>query len=50
MAGAIKPTVEPEIAVLMGEDSHGPFRSMAEALAYIDSFVPAIDVVDSRFE
>jgi 2-oxo-3-hexenedioate decarboxylase len=45
----IQPRVEPEIAFVLGYDLAGP-TTIATVLAATDRIVPALDVLDSRFE
>lgn len=46
----IHPKVEPEIAVILGDDLAGPGVTEAAALRAIRWIVPALDVIDSRYE
>jgi len=46
----IHPRVEPEIAVVMGEDLEGPDVTPAQALAALRWVLPALEVIDSRYK
>jgi 2-oxo-3-hexenedioate decarboxylase len=46
----IHPRVEPEIAFVTSRDLHGPGCTIAHALAAVDFVVPAVEVIDSRYE
>ena len=46
----IHPRVEPEIAVVMGEDLEGPDVTPAQALAAVRWVLPALEVIDSRYK
>jgi len=48
-ADLIEPRVEPEIAFVLGRDLAGP-TTIAHVLAATERVVPALDVLDSRFE
>jgi 2-oxo-3-hexenedioate decarboxylase len=50
VADLIHPRVEAEIAVVMRRGLQGPSCTLADALAAIDFAVPAIEVIDSRYE
>jgi len=49
VADLIQPRVEPEIAFVLGRDLAGP-TTIAHVLAATERVVPALDVLDSRFE
>jgi 2-oxo-3-hexenedioate decarboxylase len=49
VADLIQPRVEPEIAFVLGTDLSGP-TTVAHVLAATERVVPALDVLDSRFE
>ncbi len=46
----IHPRVEPELAVLLGEDIDGVSANVASVQAAIAGVLPALEVLDSRFE
>lgn len=46
----IHPRVEPEIAFVLGEPLEGPDVRVADVLAATRYLVPALDVIDSRYE
>jgi 2-oxo-3-hexenedioate decarboxylase len=46
----IHPRVEPEIALVTGRDLRGPGCTIAHALAAIDFAVPAMEIIDSRYQ
>jgi len=46
----IHPRIEPEIAVVMGEDLEGPDVTPAQAVAAVRWVLPALEVIDSRYE
>ena len=46
----IHPKVEAEIAFLIGEDIEGPGITGAQVLAKTEYVLPAIEVIDSRYE
>jgi len=46
----IHPKVEAEIAFLIGEDIEGPGITAAQVLAKTEYVLPAIEVIDSRYE
>lgn len=46
----IHPRVEPEIAFVLGEPLEGPEVGVADVLAATRYLVPALDVIDSRYE
>lgn len=46
----IHPRVEPEIAFVLGEPLEGPDVGIADVLAATRYLVPALDVIDSRYE
>ncbi|MDX2471220.1 MAG: 2-oxo-3-hexenedioate decarboxylase [SAR324 cluster bacterium] len=46
----IHPKIEPEIAVVLKKALKGPGITVANVLAAIDFVVPAIEVIDSRYE
>jgi 2-oxo-3-hexenedioate decarboxylase len=46
----IHPRVEPEIAVVTAKDLRGPGCTIAHALAAIDFAVPAMEIIDSRYQ
>ena len=45
----IQPRVEPEVAFVMGDDLGGSRVSTHQVIAAIESVMPAIDVLDSRY-
>jgi 2-oxo-3-hexenedioate decarboxylase len=49
VADLIQPRVEPEIAFVLGTDLSGP-TTISHVLAATERVVPALDVLDSRFE
>lgn len=49
LASLIHPKVEPEIALMLGEDLNAPVGT-ADVLAAVRWAVPALEVVDSRYE
>jgi 2-oxo-3-hexenedioate decarboxylase len=49
VADLIQPRIEPEIAFVLGRDVPGP-ATVADVLAATERIVPALDVLDSRFE
>ena len=49
VAELIQPRLEPEIAFVLGRDLTGP-TTIAHVLATTERVVPALDVLDSRFE
>lgn len=46
----IHPRVEPEIALVLGEDLTGPGITPAQALAAVRWALPALEVIDSRYQ
>jgi len=46
----IHPRVEPEIALVTAKDLRGPGCTIAHALAAIDFAVPAMEIIDSRYQ
>ncbi|MFN2744658.1 MULTISPECIES: 2-keto-4-pentenoate hydratase [Bacillus] len=50
MEQLIHPKVEAEIAFLLGEDIEGPGVTGEQILAATDFFLPALEVIDSRYE
>jgi 2-oxo-3-hexenedioate decarboxylase len=46
----IHPKVEAEIAVITGKDLQGPGCTVAHVLDAISSVVPAVEIIDSRYE
>ncbi|MGE0482566.1 MAG: 2-oxo-3-hexenedioate decarboxylase [Gammaproteobacteria bacterium] len=50
LAGLIHPRVEAEIALVLARDLRGPGVNVADVLAATAFAVPALEVIDSRFE
>nr|WP_188530901.1 fumarylacetoacetate hydrolase family protein [Paenibacillus abyssi] len=50
MSDLIHPKVEAEIAFIMGKDLEGPGVTGAQALAATDYVIPALEIIDSRYE
>lgn len=48
--GVIHPRVEPEIAMILGHDLHGPDLRPRDVWRAIEAVVPAMEVIDSRYE
>ncbi len=46
----IHPKVEAEIAFVIGEDIEGPEVSIADVLRKTEYVVPALEIIDSRYE
>ncbi|MEC1259213.1 fumarylacetoacetate hydrolase family protein [Bacillus swezeyi] len=46
----IHPKVEAEIAFLLGEDIEGPGITGEQVLAATDYFIPALEIIDSRYK
>lgn len=46
----IHPRIEPEIALVMGEDLVGPDVTPAQAMAAVRWALPALEVIDSRYQ
>lgn len=46
----IHPRIEPEIALVMGEDLAGPDVTPARAMAAVRWALPALEVIDSRYQ
>ena len=44
----IEPMVEPEVAIRLGRDLHGPGITSADVLAATDTVLPALEIIDSR--
>lgn len=50
LSDLIHPKVEAEIAFVIGEDIVGPGVTKAEVLAKTESVLPALEIIDSRYE
>lgn len=50
MSELIHPKVEAEIAFVMGRDIEGPNVTIDEVLAATDYVIPALEIIDSRYE
>jgi 2-oxo-3-hexenedioate decarboxylase len=50
MEKLIHPKVEAEIAFLLGKDIEGPGVTGEQVLAATDYFIPALEIIDSRYE
>lgn len=50
LAELIHPRVEAEIAFVLGEDLKGPDCTFADVIAATDYVVPALEIIDSRYE
>ncbi len=50
MRDVIHPKVEVEIAFIMGKDLEGPGITGAQALAATEYVIPALEIIDSRYE
>lgn len=50
MAGLIHPKVEPELAFVTKADLRGPACDVAAVLAATDFVIPALEIIDSRYE
>jgi len=46
----IHPKVEAEIAFILGKDIHGPSISGAQVIAATEYVIPALEIIDSRYE
>lgn len=49
-AALIHPRIEAEIAFVMNADLHGEDVTLAQVIAATDYVIPAVEVIDSRFE
>lgn len=50
LSDLIHPKVEAEIAFIIGEDIEGPGVTGAQVLAKTESVLPALEIIDSRYE
>lgn len=50
MEGRIHPRVEPEVAVVLGATLEGPDVTLQDVMHSLDRVVPALEILDSRFE
>ncbi|WHZ05129.1 fumarylacetoacetate hydrolase family protein [Neobacillus sp. YX16] len=50
LSDVIHPKVEAEVAFVMGEDLKGPGITGAQALAKTEFVLPALEIIDSRYE